>query len=64
MDGRARERRAREPKVDEAVRRSEADETRVKVRRRRGREPEDGEPRRESNWLENVSIAGRRSVLR
>jgi hypothetical protein len=63
MEGRARVRRAREPSVLDALRRRPAERTRIRVERRRGREPDEGAPRRARSWVENVSIAGRRSEL-
>ena len=63
IDGKARERRAREPRVPEALSRRPAERTRMSVMRRRGREVDVGAPRRESSWLEKISIAGLRSVM-
>ena len=63
MEGSARVRRARLPRVLPALRRRPALRTRTRVMRRRGREPLSGAPRRARSWLEKVSIAGRRSSL-
>lgn len=63
MEGRARVRRASEPRVEDALRRSPALRTRVRVLRRRGRVRDSGAPMRARRWVEKVSIAGRRSSL-
>jgi hypothetical protein len=63
MEGSARVRRARLPRVLLALRRRPALRTRMRVMRRRGKEPLSGAPRRARSWLEKVSIAGRRSSL-
>ena len=59
MEGRATVRRAREPMVEEAERRSEAARSRVRVCSWKGKEGGDwGAPSRERSWWEKVRRAG------
>jgi len=63
IEGSASDRRASEPIVPEALRRSPAERTRTSVIRRSGRDPDSGAPRRDMSWLENTSIAGLKSAV-
>lgn len=64
MEGRDSVRRAREPMVEEAERRSVAARTRISVCRRKGREVGVvGVPSRVSSWWEKAMKAGRKESL-
>lgn len=54
MEGSARARRAREPRVDDALRSRSAERMRARVERRRGRDPDCGVPVKERRWEVNV----------